>query len=146
MPLLRRRLHEEIFEMQAGATPGGVDGEVESKARGFAFVVRNQAFEERMWPKAIAAEFGFADLDCIGLAFVGRERMDQGEDCRDVGFGGEADVHGGCSRHRVYGTRRPGKAPAAREVMSLLLAGGENVDRPPSLPFACEEKRWGIWY
>ena len=79
-----RRLHEEIFEMQAGAAPGGVDGEVEGKARGFACVVRNQAFEERMRPKAIAAEFGFADLNSIGLSFVVRERVDQGEDCRDV--------------------------------------------------------------
>src|ERR1700761_4935737 len=104
-----RRLHEEVFQMNAGTAPGGVDGEVERKACGFTLVVGDEALEERLWSEAVAAQLRLADLDRIGLALVRSEGVDQGEDGGYVGFLGEADVHGGWSRQRVYGSGRPGK-------------------------------------
>ena len=95
--------------MEAWPAPGGVDGEVEGKARSFAGVVGDEAFEERLRPEAVAAKLGLADLDRIGLTLVCSEGVDQGEDGGYVGFLGEADVHGGWSRQRVYGSCRPGK-------------------------------------
>ena len=56
--------------MEAWPAPGGVDGKVEGKARSFAGVVGDEAFEERLRPETIAAQLSFADLDCVGLTFV----------------------------------------------------------------------------
>src|ERR1700756_3266685 len=89
-----RGLYEEIFEMDAGTAPCGVDGEIKSEAGGFSLVIGDQALEERLRSEAVAAELGLADLDCVGLAFVDSECVDQSKNRGDVGFCSEADVHG----------------------------------------------------
>src|ERR1700761_7682304 len=73
-----RGLHEQVFQMNAGTAPGGVDGEEESKACGFPLLVRDEELEERLWPETVAAQLRLADLDRIGLTLVCSEGVDQG--------------------------------------------------------------------
>src|SRR5206468_254802 len=95
----------EILEVDAGvAAPGGIVVEVEGEAGGCSGVGVRQfgddAVEAFGEPEAVAEKVGFGGVDGVGFALVGGEVADEGEDLRDVGWGGGAEVKG------VHGLRQ----------------------------------------
>jgi hypothetical protein len=77
------------------ASPGGVEGDVESEACGFGDIVfgplGDEAGEDLRWAEAVAEEVGFGGDYGFGLALVEGEIVDESEDLRDVGWRGFAD-------------------------------------------------------
>src|SRR6202044_2456795 len=93
------RGHVEVFEVDARVTaPGGVVVEVEGEAGrsgGACFrYVGDDAVEAFGGAEAVAEQVGFGGEDGVGLALVGGEVADEGEDLGDVGGGSGAEVEG----------------------------------------------------
>ena len=84
--------HEEVFKVQAGALPCGVDREIEREACGLAVFFGDEAFVVGLRAEAVAQQLLLGDLDGVGLAFVLGESANEGEDERDIGSGSWADV------------------------------------------------------
>ena len=87
---------EEVFEVNGGAAPGGVDGEEEGEGYGLAVEFGEEAAVAggvSIWAaEAIAEEFGLGEDDLVWLALVFGEGSDEGEDLGDVGGGGLAEL------------------------------------------------------
>ena len=81
-----RGLYEEVFEVDARAFPGGVDGKEEGQADGPFIERADQALEERTIAEAVAEEVGFRDGDFSGGAFVSGEIADELENQRHIMF------------------------------------------------------------
>ena len=76
---------EEVFEVDACVTaPSGVEGEVEGEGGGFGYSVfgplGDEALKDRARAEAVAEEVGFGGYYGVGLALVGSEVADEGED------------------------------------------------------------------
>ncbi len=104
---------EEVFEVDAGvAAPGGVEGEVEGEGGGLGYSVfgplGDEAGEDFLRAEAVAEEVGFGGYDGVGLALVGGEVADEGEDLGDVVGCGGADMEqvGSCRLQVVSCLRR----------------------------------------
>jgi hypothetical protein len=105
----------EVFEIDSGvAAPGGVVVEVEGEAGGGGSVVFGEVGDDAVeafgFAEAVAKEIGLGGEDGVGLALVGGEVADEGEDLGDVGGCGGAEVevslHGWAGYRLVDGVSR----------------------------------------
>ena len=72
---------EEVFEVDARvAAPGGIEGEVEGEGGGMAVPFGDETGEDFLRAEAVAEEVGFGGYYGVGLALVGSEVADEGED------------------------------------------------------------------